>query len=135
VKNNKLFSLGVVVFLFAIYSSPPSAIAAPAMDACPCVAAFAEPDLVTLMSPIISSAGGATSCQNNHLPGGTLGVSVNVVGSILPLGAEAGKNADGSLQCVVSIPGIATNTSAIFSMGEYNSCKRQIRQLCGDLGF
>ena len=134
-KSNTLFSLGVVAFLFAVYSTPPSAIAAPAKDACPCVAAMEAPDLVTLMSPIIRTAGGATSCQNNHLPGGTLGVSVNLVGSILPLGAEAGKNADGSLQCVVSIPGIATNTSAIFSVGEYNSCKRQIRELCGDLGF
>jgi len=135
VKNPILFSLGAVVFLFAIYSSPPSAIAAPAKDACPCVAAMGAQDLVTLMSPIIASAGGATSCQNNHLPGGTLGVSVNLVGSFLPLGAEAGKYADGSLQCIVSIPGIATNTSVIFSMGEYNSCKRQIRELCGDLGF
>ena len=136
-KNNKLFSLGVVVFLFAIYSSPPSAIAAQVKDACPCVAAFLAPDLVTLMSNGIQIMGGATSCQNIQLPGGTLGVSVNVLDSTVPFSAEARKNSDGSLQCVISIPvtGFGTNTSDIFSVGEYNSCKRSIRQLCGDLGF
>ena len=136
-RRNILFGLGFVVSMLAIYSRPPSVIAAAAKDACPCVAALGAQDLATLMSTGIHMSGGATSCQNSQLPGGTLGVSVNVLDSTVPLSAEARKNSNGSLQCVISIPvtGIGTNTSEVFSMGEYNSCKRSIRQLCGDLGF
>ena len=133
-RRNILFGLGIVVVMLAIYSRPPSVIAAPAKDPCPCEQAFLAPNLATLIvEGIVQSGERATSCQDIHLTGGTLGVSVNLSNSTVPLSAEARKNSNGSLQCTISIPGIGENTSQVFSMGQYNSCKRSIRQLCGDL--
>ena len=134
-RRNVLFSLCIVVSMLAIYYRPPSVMAAAAKDQCPCEEGLGA-DLATLISDGITASGGpASSCQIIHFPGGQVNVLVTPSQGI-PATMEASAFKDsGSLGCFINI--LQTNASSItavgLSMGQFNSCKRSIRQLCGDI--
>lgn len=137
---------GLAIFsgLLVILSNASPAMAAAAKDACECEVAAGQmlnPPLVgATLEQIIRNGLDATpldtasTCETQHFPGGELFVLVQPSSSGIGNMSATAERAGGLLACQIRVDSLNLTVDMVgLSRSSFNSCKRSIRQLCGNI--